>query len=1324
MITVRIEPTLQDRIQALVESGQLSSEDGADLLRHAAQAGSGPSGSGPSGPGPAPDRAPDDGAIAIVGIGLSLPGAGDLDELAGIFRDGRVLVEPIPDERVDLALSAAPELAAYLPEPAERARDPRAYGSWLRGIEQFDPRPFGLDDHEATFLGPAERIFLQVADRALASAGQRREQLRGSATGVFAAYTPYPMFEYLQMFPDMDERAFVCGIPATLPYHLAYRLDLRGPVLAVNTTCSSSLAAVHLAKQALRAGECDLAVVAGVGVRIFPFNDTAPDHIVQSKRWRCSPFSAEADGIIGGEGVVAIVVKRLADAIRDRDLIHAVVAGSAMKSDGASNGLQAPNPDAQVEVISAALADARTTAAQVGYVEAHGTGTQLGDLVEMDALNRVYLAGGVPVGGCRLGSAKASFGHLGDCAGLLGLLAALTCLRTGTIHGIAGLAEPSTVIRWAESPFVPGRSAVPWPRPEDGSPRRAGISSFGISGTNVHVILHDAPPVSPARAADGTGTVTPVLISARSRRALLSHLEDLHRHLAGREPQSLADITTTLTARRDHGPSRAALLVRDHDGLVTALERISQLRNFERVPAGFAVQGIYLADEPRARPAATAAVGQYRGPLTGSDRQLVTEFLSGQDAGRALRDRFGAGRVLDLPVEPPVTRAIWPRGQAHASAVDDLFYDLAWRPSPDVIGERGGRPGSWLLAGDAGDDVVAAMAAQLAARGDRVIGVVAAGGYRRLGAARYQVDPAAPDSWAAVLDDLGDDIRDDLTAVVYAVGLSDSGPPAIGSPQVIEQRLASHSYGVFGLARAIARSGITHPLRAAVVSSNAERIGPGDLGDADATRLAGFGVVKVLSQELPTLRHVVVDHDLTGTAAAVAGDLIAEVDGAAVQPDEHVAFRGGQRYLQRVIRQRRRPGTPTPVRAGGTYVVAGGTGYLGPQVASFLAGRGAGTVVLLSRTGLPERASWDELAGSDDPAEASQYRTLLALEDSETRVVSLRCDVTDPGQVARVLGEIRAGYGPVAGCFMLTKQLYQLWLHELTSDQFAAGMRNRVHGVCNLARELDPAELDFLVLFSSISSLIGTKGASECCAVNQFLDAIGAQLTARGIRTAVMNWTLILDDISEFAGDSPIPPISFSQFHGAMRRFFDDGSDFAIIAHIDPAEAHRLRPVLKLRLDDAIWDEISAAVSAASTSPSTSTSVPAPVASPAASPLTPDEVRRTVRQLWLDVLGPAPVADTVSFFTAGGTSLNALRLVKLLRDALPEPGFEIADLYNNPTIAEQAEFLTRPDSGPASGPQPETAWTGDLDDLLDAVSSGALSPQQAALTLAPPRPVR
>lgn len=1310
---MRSATSLRDSIQALVEGGRLSSEDGAGLLRCAGEQAREP---GHAGTG-------DSGALAIVGVGLRLPGASDLDELAELFLEGRSVIEPIPGERVELALSAAPGLAAHL--PAECETDPRAYGSWLRDIERFDPRPFGLDEAESVFLGPAERLFLQVADHALISAGQLREQLRGSATGVFAAYTPYPMFEYLQMFPDMDERAFVNGIPATLPYQLAYRLDLRGPVIAVNTTCSSSLSALHVAKNALRAGDCDLAVVAGVSLRIFPFNDDTPDHIVLSKNLRCAPFSSAADGIIGGEGVVVIVVKRLADAIRDRDFIHAVVAGSAVGSDGASNGLQAPNPDAQADVIRAAMADAGTTGASVGYVEAHGTGTRLGDFVEADALTRVFRSAGVPVGGCRVGSAKANFGHLGDCAGLAGLLGALTCLRTGVIHPIAGLDEPSGFIAWDSVPLAVSGSAVPWPPSPDGSPRQAGVTSLGISGTNAHVVLREAPVPGgdgrPPRPEHGSAAqVTPVLLSARSRRAMLGYLQVLGKRLAAASPVPLEDITRTLTARRDHGPSRAAFVVRDYAELVAALELASRTRTFERIPPGFATHGIYLADQPSAREPAIASLSRYAGPpLAEGDRELLVAFLSGADMADALISRFSAGRALDLPAEPPVTQPIWPRDRTAESAVDDLFYDLAWRRAPRNTTGSPAQAGSWIVIGDPADEVLTAVGNQLTARGNQLIAVTAGHGFTRLDGLAYEIDPAAPDSWAALFADLAERGCADLTAVVYAAGLSArevAGPSAAE----IEQRLRISSHGVFCMAQAIARAGLPGPLRAAVISRAAERVGPADDCVPDATRLAGFGVVKVLTQEIPTIRHVVVDHDLSGAAGAVAADLIAEVDAAAVYPDEHVAFRGGQRYVKRVVRQSRKRAEPVPVRPGGTYVIAGGTGYLGPQVASFLAERGAGTVVLLSRTGLPSRDDWDDLATCDDPSTAARFRTLIALEGTGTAVVSLSCDVTDQDQVARTLRAVRASHGPVAGCFMLTKQLYQLWIRELSFPRFAAAIRNRVQGVANLVSELDQDGLDFFVIFSSISSLIGTTGASECCAVNQYLDAIGPELASRGIPASVMNWTLILDDISEFAGDSPIPPISFGQFQGSMCRFFDDGGGFSIIAHIDPHEAQRLRPVLKLRFDDSVWEEISAAAGTAS--------VPAQPHPAAAAgdveeaPLTEETVRERVRLAWQDALGPAPFTETVSFFTAGGTSLSALRLVQLLRRAVPAAGFEVADLYNNPTVAAQVSFLSRavhatpgPPGPPGPRDAPPAGDADDLDDLLDAVSSGAVSAEAAIL---------
>jgi hypothetical protein len=236
--------------------------------------------------------------------------------------------------------------------------------------------------------------------------------------------------------------------------------------------------------------------------------------------------------------------------------------------------------------------------------------------------------------------------------------------------------------------------------------------------------------------------------------------------------------------------------------------------------------------------------------------------------------------------------------------------------------------------------------------------------------------------------------------------------------------------------------------------------------------------------------------------------------------------------------------------------------------------------------------------------------------------------------------------------------------------------------------------------------------------VNQYLDAIGAQLSARGVPTHVMNWTLILDDISEFAGDSPIPPIDFAQFHGAMRRFFDDGGGFGVIAAIDPHEALRLRPVLKLRFDESLWEEMAAAVAVAtSTHDAGSSSAGEERAAEPERQLSEAEIRQAVRAAWADALGPVMFTETASFFSVGGTSLSALRLVQLLRRAVPAVGFEVGDLYNNPTIAAQVAFL-----GGAGHEASDTAARAhdvpaslDLDELLDAVTSGAVSPEDALL---------
>ncbi|MDB5102105.1 MAG: type polyketide synthase, partial [Cyanobacteria bacterium RYN_339] len=488
-------------------------------------------------------------AIAIVGLAGRFPGAADVDALWTLVREGREgLTRLSPDQL----------RAAGVPE--ERLQDPRfvpANGD-LAGIDLFDAAFFGYAPAEAALLDPQHRLFLECAWEVLEHAGIDPARPPGPI-GVYAGagasrYLPF----HLAARPDLHATAGELGLLLAtdkdyVATRAAYELDLRGPAVAVQTACSSSLTAVHQACQALRAGECDVALAGGVAVETRqgqgymyqPGGIASPDG-------HCRAFDAAAGGTVGGSGVALVALRRLEDAQADGDTIHAVIRGSAVTNDGAARvGFTAPGVEGQARAIAAALAAAGVEPSTVGYVEAHGTGTPLGDPIEVAALNRAYGPAGGP-GTIRLGALKSTIGHLDAAAGVAGLIKATLALRHAELPPNVH-AEPSPRVPFAGGPFHLAASASAWPAGPE--PRRAGVSAFGLGGTNVHAILEEAPRPSP-RGPAGDGT--PIFpLSARTPAALQAAFERLQAHLGAQEPR---DVAHTLTHGRRAFAQRLAMV--------------------------------------------------------------------------------------------------------------------------------------------------------------------------------------------------------------------------------------------------------------------------------------------------------------------------------------------------------------------------------------------------------------------------------------------------------------------------------------------------------------------------------------------------------------------------------------------------------------------------------------------------------------------------------------------------------------------------------------------------------------------------------------------
>ncbi len=682
--------------------------------------------------------------IAILGLGCRFPGGAD--NPAAFWRllhDGVDAVTEVPPERWDVD-------AYYDPDPDTPGKAYTRWGGFIRDADLFDPQFFGISPREAASMDPQQRLLLEVAWEALEHAGIAPGSLAGSLGGVFIGMSGTDYGHLPNLFGDLSSVDIYFGTgtaPSVAAGRIAYTLGLRGPALSVDTACSSSLMAVHLACQSLRGGECDLALAGGVSLNLLPDGAVVTSRLrMMSFDGRCKTFDASADGYVRGEGCGLIVLKRLRDARADGDRILGVIFGSAANQDGRSNGLTAPNALAQEEVLRAALGNAGVAPDAVSHIETHGTGTALGDPIEMGAIAKVYAAARGADNPLYVTSVKTNVGHLESTAGVVGLIKVVLALTHGEIPPHLHLRTPNPLIPWSTLPVIVPTAPTPWRTP-DGGPRVAGMSAFGFSGTNVHVILGEAPPVTPEVSTGTTPAVSPadarqrdhangcmpavnrprhiLCLSAKSDAALHRLGERYAEHLSTLADADLADVCATANAGRTHFTHRLSAIGATAGDMRAALAAWLGGTHPANVQSGVLAGG----DAPEVAFLFTGQGAQFAG--------MARQLYETQPTFRAALDRCAdlAAPHLALPLldvlYPPV---------GTASPIDDTTYTQpalfaiecalaelwqAWGVRPAIV--MGHSVGELAAACVAGVFDLADGLALAAARG-RLMGALPAGG--------------------------------------------------------------------------------------------------------------------------------------------------------------------------------------------------------------------------------------------------------------------------------------------------------------------------------------------------------------------------------------------------------------------------------------------------------------------------------------------------------------------------------------------------------------------------------------------------------------------
>lgn len=1284
--------------------------------------------------------------IAIVGMALKLPQADSPEEFWDNIVSGTDSIRSFPASRV-------PDIHSYLQylgmSPDEIQFNENAY---LDEIDKFDYAYFKMSPKEASLTDPNHRLFLETAWKAIEDAGYGGGKLVGSRTGVYLGLSNNIRDLYSRFIYDAEPESFAYSLVGNLASvaagRLSFLLDLKGPSLVVDTSCSSSLVAITLACQAIKEGQCDQALVGGIKINLVPLKS---DHIkigIESTDWRTKAFDDDSDGSGIGEGAGVVMLKPLDKALEDRDQIYAVIKGYGVNQDGKSISIAAPNPEAQTEAILQAWADAGIDPETVSYIETHGSGTMLGDPLEVQGIEQAFRRHTGKSQFCGIGSVKTNIGHLSEAAGVVGLIKSALSLKHKQIPASKHFHRPNRAIDFAASPVYVNARLREWDNAA--TPRRSGVSAFGISGTNCHIVLEEAPTTTVKELEiRGEHLLT---VSAKTQAALQTLITEYTYVLSQVETQNVPSLCYTANTGRGHYAYRLLVTGQDAEELLLRLNEAGRMigadENLSKSsgPSGHRSPGIYYGyhkvsnDQNRTDSPATGGEDGHKGHRTMSLNPELAKMGKGQQAVQDILDQIGLHyvqgaelnwellytgdglRKTSLPTYPFTRTRCWfevPEGARTAatancsSAVSEeptpaRFYRMNWRKADLTEPEPIQGTGAVLILKDEGKRG-SALIERLKQSGRQVIEVRYGESFKHEPDGSFTVN-GSESNFAELFAALGNTSISDIVHLFAVLSSAE-----IHTLQDLEHSQQKGVYSLFYLIRALIEHGSDNALNMMLVSEQVYEV------TTDESRLSPeaaslYGLGKVLALEYPHITCRSIDLD----ESAGADELLQEMGS---QDQSYTsAYRSGVRYIEELgeVQADELTDSPVHIQQGGVYVITGGTGGIGQEMAKFFASQAEVKLVLIGRTPVPARSEWETLLNDPEleSKTAARLRNFLEIEQQGSEVSCYAADVSDYEAMQDVLADVREKHGSITGVIHGAGVPAVGYLIRKTQETFDEVLHPKVQGAWILDQLTRQDELDFLVFFSSGLSLSSEVGQGDYSAANAYLDALSYSRSKSGLKTLSINWSswkeagmsvdygFNVDAITKALPTEQATAGFFAALNKEVPRVLIGEFTY----HPRFAKAlltkfpFRFSEEMTNRLKEAEKLEESRQVAPAAAKRNKSANAHVELKGKDGEDY--NSIERQIAGMYNEVLGFEELDIHDSFFDLGGDSILLNRLFSLLEEVYPGK-MKLIHLFSYTSVHALSQFvMTKLDIKPAAEPAPPVD---DFEQLFKDIEAGNLS---------------